>query len=99
MSVFFVAKIHIHNESLYQKYLDEVNQVFAKFNGKYLAVDPAPDIIEGSWPAGRVVIIEFPSEQDFRNWYESQEYQAILRYRLMSASCNSVLVRSNKKQR
>lgn len=93
MSVYFVAQISIHDEPLYQQYLDGTSEVFARYNGRYLAVDSAPVTIEGSWPAGRVVIIEFPSEQDFRSWYESAEYQAILRHRLMSAQCNSVLVK------
>ncbi len=36
MSYYFVACIKINNEQEYQKYVNEVDEVSAKFNGKYL---------------------------------------------------------------
>ena len=39
MPVYFIAQIRIHDETEYQKYIDQVSNVFKKHNGKYLAVD------------------------------------------------------------
>ncbi len=47
--VYFVANIKIDDESEYQKHLDKVDKVFAKYNGNYLAVDKSPKILEGDW--------------------------------------------------
>ncbi len=93
MSYYFVAQIEIHDEKEYQKYLKDVDAVFSKFDGKYLALDEKPIILEGSRPCGRVALIEFPNEEGFKRWYESSEYQAILKYRLKAAACNSILVK------
>ena len=93
MSCYFVAQIRIHDEEEYQKYLVAVDGVFEKFHGKYLAVDQKPEVLEGSWSGGRLILIEFPSEEELKRWYDSPEYRTILQYRLKAAECNSLLVR------
>lgn len=95
MSAYFIANIRIHDQAEYDKYLDSVDDVFAKFNGKYLALDEHPSILEGSWNYTKVVLIEFPSEIELRTWYESEEYQEILKHRLGGAHCDSLLVKGH----
>ncbi len=93
MSVYFVAQIQIHDEAEYEKYLEGVDGVFEKFNGEYLAVDANPKVLEGKWGYSRMVIIRFPSEGDLLRWYESPDYQQILKHRLSGANCDTVLVK------
>ncbi len=95
MSAYFIANIRIHDEAEYQKYLDAVDGVFEKFNGKYLAVDPSPEVLEGRWNYSRAVLIEFPDTQSLKTWYESEAYQEIVRFRLNAADCDTILVRGN----
>lgn len=92
MTVYFVAQIRIHDPAEYQKYLDACDDVFASFNGTYLAVDASPTLLEGSWPDSRTVIIGFPSEAELLAWYRSPEYQEILGHRLAGAHCDTVVV-------
>lgn len=92
MSAYFVANIRIHDQQEYDKYLASVDDVFAKFNGKYLAVDDHPSVLEGEWNYTKAVLISFPSEKDLRDWYESEEYRQILKHRLGGAQCDSILV-------
>lgn len=92
MSCYFVAKIRITDYTEYQNYLNGTDQVFAEFNGKYLAVDQNPLALEGAWNHDRVVIIEFPDEGSLLNWYGSDAYQNILKHRLAGAYCETVLV-------
>ena len=93
MSYYFVAQIKINDEEEYQKYLDGVDEVFKKFNGKYLAVDYSPIVIEGEWNYDRIVMIEFPDEVEFRRWYDSPMYQEIVQYRQKAAKCDTLLVK------
>lgn len=93
MSYYFVAQIQIQDEEEYKKYLSGADEVFRKFNGKYLAVDENPAVLEGEWTYGRMVIIEFPEQNEFQRWYQSPEYKEILRYRLKAAKCDTVLVK------
>lgn len=97
MSCYFVAQIRIEDMAEYKKYLDRCDEVFAQFNGRYLAVDPNPIVLEGQSQYDRVVMIEFPTEEDLRSWYESPQYQQILKYRLGAGSCDTLLVKGNDK--
>ena len=92
MSVYFVANIRIHDEQEYNKYLESVDEVFSKFSGTYLAVDEKPSVLEGAWNYTKVVLIRFPSQEDLHAWYDSDEYQNILRHRLTGAQCDTLLV-------
>ena len=92
MSVYFVASIRIEDPEEYQLYLSGTDEVFARYNGEYLAVDAAPRVLEGSFDYSRSVIIRFPSEKDFDAWYQSEEYREILAHRLKAARCDTILV-------
>lgn len=93
MSCYFAAQIRIHDFEEYKKYLDRVDEVFKRFKGKYIAVDKSPEILEGGWSYSRFIIIEFPDEVELKRWYQSPEYQAIVKYRLSSADCDSVILK------
>lgn len=91
MSAYFVANIRIHDWDEYEKYLQRVDGIFAKFDGRYLTVDENPEVIEGNWNYSRIVLIEFPDKESLRKWYYSNEYQEILKHRLSSATCDSII--------
>ena len=93
MNYYFIAQIKIEDEQTYQKYIDRADAVFAKFNGKYLAVDNNPEVLEGDWNYTRAVLIKFESKKDFEAWYHSKDYQEILKYRLEAARCDTILVK------
>lgn len=93
MSCYFIARIQIQDAEEYQKYLEQTDQVFAKYEGTYLAVDENPAVLEGECAEGRVVIIRFPTEAACMRWYQSPEYQTILRHRLKAARCDTLLVK------
>ena len=92
MTAYFIANIRIRDEKGYQKYLDDVDLVFGQFNGRYLAVDDRPEVLEGIWDYSRLVLIEFPDKESLRSWYDSAEYQNILKYRLGAAECDSIII-------
>ena len=93
MSYYFIAQINIKDSIAYQKYLDKAKEVFRKFNGTYLVVDDKPDILEGDWNYTRTVVIKFNNRKDFDAWYNSEEYQEILKYRLSASVCNTILTK------
>lgn len=59
MSSYFVALKDIQAPERYQQYLDGFDEVFDMYNGKVLAVEDNPMILEGNWPA-RIKRVSFP---------------------------------------
>jgi len=92
MTHYFVAQIKINDPAEYEKYLKKVDDILSKYKGEYLAVDKNPIILEGNWDYTKSVLIKFNSKQDFEDWYYSEDYQNILKHRLRSAACGTILI-------
>jgi uncharacterized protein (DUF1330 family) len=90
---FVVVQIVINDLDGYGQYgLANHLEIFDKFSGKLVAADDGVEVIEGSWPFTRTVLIEFPNKEHARAWYQSDEYQAVVGLRHRSATSNLVLV-------
>jgi uncharacterized protein (DUF1330 family) len=48
--------------------------------------------LEGDWKPKRIVVTEFPSIEQARRWYDSEEYRALNALRLRTARGSVVLV-------
>jgi uncharacterized protein (DUF1330 family) len=57
-----------------------------------LAVDTAPQAVEGTWHGDQTVVLEFESVEAARAWYESEAYQQAAKLRQAAADCNAVIV-------
>jgi uncharacterized protein (DUF1330 family) len=91
--VFVIVQILINDRDRYHQYETAGHlEIFDRFSGKVVGVDENVEIIEGSWPFTRTVVIEFPSKELARAWYESDEYQAVAGLRHGSATSNLVIV-------
>ena len=97
MDYYFIAQIRIKDNEEYQKYIDKSGEVFKLYKGKYLSVDNNPEIIEGDWNYTRTVLIKFENKDDFKAWYNSDDYQKILKHRLNAADCDTILVKGLNK--
>ncbi len=84
MSVYVIAHGKVENREMLDQYLAKVIPTIESHQGRLIAFDEAPEVIEGSIDHPRTVILEFPSRTAFRAWYDSPEYQEILPLRLKS---------------
>jgi len=92
MAYYFSAQIRIHDPQVYEKYLENFDEIFSRYNGEYLAIDESPALLEGEWDYTKSVLIKFNSKQEFEDWYYSEDYQKILKYRLNAAKCDTLLL-------
>jgi uncharacterized protein (DUF1330 family) len=92
MTAYAVAQITITNREAYGRYQAAFMEVLRKHGGKLLAADEAPQVVEGTWDHGKIVIIAFPDEETLRRWATSPEYQAISRDRKAGTHGVSLLV-------
>ncbi len=76
-----MAGISVKDKDAYNRYLEQVDEVFDKYRGSYLAVDDFPQVLEGKWESERAVLIRFETKEAFEEWYRSEDYQEILKYR------------------
>jgi uncharacterized protein (DUF1330 family) len=92
MTHYFSAQIKINDPAEYEKYLERFDDIFSQYKGEYLAIDESPTLLEGDWNYTKSVLIKFNSKQDFEDWYYSDDYQSILKYRLKASKCDTILI-------
>jgi uncharacterized protein (DUF1330 family) len=92
MKHYFAAQIKINDQVEYDMYLEHFDEIFSRYKGQYLAIDENPTLLEGSWNYTKSVLVEFNSKKDFEDWYFSDDYQKILKHRLNSAKCDTILL-------
>ena len=85
MAVYLVADLNITNPEEFQKYGQRVVDIVKQYGGRYLVRGGESEILEGNWKPKRLTIVEFPTTEHVKRWYESPEYQAIIGFRHRSA--------------
>ena len=96
MSTYFIAYIKINHPEEYERYLEGFDEVFEKYKGKVIIVDDSPMVLEGDWPYTRAVVIRFPSEKELNRWYESPEYQSLVKHRWQSSEADIIVVKGRE---
>ena len=84
MSVYVVVQGKIENRALLAQYVAKAIPTIESHQGRVVAFDEEPEVVEGPIEHRRTVILEFPSMAAFRAWYDSPEYQEVLPLRLKS---------------
>jgi uncharacterized protein (DUF1330 family) len=92
MSAYLVADIEITDPEGYAEYGKAVVESIAAFGGRFIVRGGAIEVREGAWSPKRLVILEFPSMERLRAWYDSPEYAPMLALRKRSAVANLLLV-------
>ena len=92
MPAYLITQAKITDPVEFKKYMKAFMAQIESFPGKTIAAVDNVQILEGQWPEGRTVIMEFPSKEKALEWYESREYQEIAQIRLRSSEGTMVLV-------
>jgi uncharacterized protein (DUF1330 family) len=67
--------VDITNPEGYREYSQQVPATIQKYGGRFLHRGGPVTVLEGDWPQIRRVIIEFPSADAARQWWDSPEYE------------------------
>jgi uncharacterized protein (DUF1330 family) len=81
----------IHDPAGMAAYETASTAALLEFGGRVLVVDADVEVVEGTWPGTRTVIVEFASVETARAWYDSPSYRAAQPLRQAAADCNVVI--------
>lgn len=85
MTHYIVARIAIHDRDRYAQYEAGFMPTFAQYGGTILAVNDAPEVLEGPPDSRRLVILAFPDRDAALAWAGSPEYREIAKHRLAAS--------------
>lgn len=89
---YLVASIEVRDAAKFDAYRRQVPAVIAAFGGRYVVRGAPLDVVEGSLPFARMVVVEFPSLIGARRFYESAEYAPLLKLRVDSTHSSVAFV-------
>jgi uncharacterized protein (DUF1330 family) len=88
---YLIASFTIHDQDTFQKYVEAGGHLAAKFNGKVIAFDAKPKVVEGNSEA-ITAIMEFDTFADLEQFYNSPEYTSARQFRIASTKSTVVLL-------
>ena len=74
MAAYVIANVDVKDPVRYADYRKMVLPTIQKYGGRFLARGGAVEALEGSWQPKRLVIVEFPSVERAKAWWNSPEY-------------------------
>jgi uncharacterized protein (DUF1330 family) len=92
VAAYIIAVVDVTDLDKYKAYAAEAAPATAKFGGKYLARGGPFEVLEGSFPGKRFVVLEFATMDQAKAFYNSPDYQAARKHRLGGANFNMVVV-------
>jgi uncharacterized protein (DUF1330 family) len=93
MTVYVVAQLAFTRVEAYRRYQARFMDVFRRFDGRLLAADEQPAILEGEWERDKVVLMSFPDEAAYRRFADSPAYREIATDRKAGADAVVLLVK------
>jgi uncharacterized protein (DUF1330 family) len=76
MVAYVIAQVEINDAGRYPDYSKMVPATVAQFGGRFIARAGKSEVLEGDKPLPqRLVIIEFPSYERAKEWWDSEEYR------------------------
>ena len=91
MPAYIIADIEITDPDRYTGYTKTVGATVAQYGGRFLARGGRAEKLDGAREPGRIVVIEFPSVERARAWWDSDEYRGLKAIR-RSASVGELIM-------
>jgi uncharacterized protein (DUF1330 family) len=92
MSAYFIVDLEVTDPVGIEEYRKQVPATIAKYGGRYLVRGGKHETLEGDWHPRRVIVLEFPSVEQAKRWYDCEEYRGPKALRFKTARTNLVLV-------
>lgn len=93
MSVYIVTKLNIHSDHWVEEYFARVPHVIVAHGGRFVARCNDVERLEGDGPPpDGTFILKFPTREDARRFWRSDEFKALRQLREAGATVDAVLV-------
>jgi uncharacterized protein (DUF1330 family) len=92
MPAYVLVGVDVTDLEAYGEYTRGVPATLEPYGGRFVVRGGEFEVLEGEWPASRIVVLTFPGVEQAKAWHESVEYQAILPIRQRNARTHFMVV-------
>ena len=95
MAAYMIVDNEVTDPESFREYQKRVGSTLESYGGHSLFEGERMRILEGDWHLHRLIILEFPSVEQARRWYQSGAYAPVKDIRLKTALTQVILVQGN----
>jgi uncharacterized protein (DUF1330 family) len=92
MPAYIVAELTITDPEGFEEYRQGVPATVERYGGRYIVRGGQLEALEGNWQPRRLTILEFPTAEQARAWWSSEEYRDLKALRQRTSKTNMVVV-------
>ena len=92
MAAYMIVELTVNDAEGFARYRDMVPPTVAAYGGKYLARGGAITTLEGDWNPSRITVLEFPSAERAKAWWDSPEYAEARELRQRTCTTKMIIV-------
>jgi uncharacterized protein (DUF1330 family) len=91
MNAYLILDLSINNFESFREYIEKIPPFIKKHGGRYIVQGVEPELMEGDWLPDRVVVLEFPSKENAKEFLEDPEAQSLFAIRYKSTISKLIL--------
>ena len=92
MNAYLILDFTIHDFEPFKEYIQKIPKFIEKHLGRYIVRGEEPTVMEGDWNSERVVVIEFPSNENAKDFLKNPEAQSLFAIRHKTTTSKLILV-------
>ena len=92
MKAYLVLDFAVHDLAGFRPYVAAIPAFIARHGGRYIVHGAEPEVMEGDWAPGRLVVLEFPARENARAFLADPECQDLFAVRQATTTSKLVLV-------
>ena len=81
MAAYVISEVTARDPEAFANYRLHAEESIRQHGGRYLVRGAQTELLEGERDSQMLVIVEFPSLEQARTWYRSDEYAVALQFR------------------
>ncbi|HWJ29203.1 MAG TPA: DUF1330 domain-containing protein [Flavisolibacter sp.] len=91
MPAYVIVEIEIHDPESYEAYKKLTPASISAYGGKFIVRGGKTESLEGDWNPQRLVVLEFPTIEQAKNWWNSPEYTPAKEIRQIAAKTRMIV--------
>jgi uncharacterized protein (DUF1330 family) len=91
MPAYVIVDVTIQDFKEYEEYKKLTPETIAAYDGKFIVRGGQTTTLEGDWNPGRIVVLEFPTVERAKEWWNSEIYAKAKIIRQRSASTKMII--------
>jgi uncharacterized protein (DUF1330 family) len=92
MSAYVIVDVDVHDQVLYEEYKKHTPGSIAPFGGRFIVRGGETHTLEGDWKPTRIVVLEFPTVEKAKEWWDSDAYRHARDIRHRAARTKMIVV-------